>query len=980
MLRNVSPARNGDTEADHLVDILESTPDCIAIMAADGRVTYVNSGGCRLLGVVCPETIIGSSFLDFVHADSENIVLRAARQAERSRRGQSCEIDLRCCDGRVVTVSQTILVHRDEAGEVVRYSTIIRNLDRRVAAERQLASREQRFRTLYNATPVMLHSLDAEGRLESVNDHWLETLGYRREEVIGCRLPDLFTPESRTYAETTAIPEFWRTGHLRDVPYRVVRGDGSVLDVLLSADALHDEDGAIIGGLAVMVDVTERRRLEADYRDIFQNASEGIYRSTPEGRLLQVNPALARMHGFRDEDELVSAVSDIAHDWYVDPDARSRLQSVLTSSGRIEGFVAEIRRVATGERVLTSENVRAVRDDSGNIRYYEGTVRDISEQHRAETLGRARGEILELIARRQGLTDILDEIVRTVEQQFEALSAGVFRLIEGELRAAAVPRLSGTCIGALDRNRPSAVGTAVGGAMQTVRALSAGLDDMDPHGELYAAMRISGHGAVIAVPIRDQRDAVLGFLIAFAAGRGDLTPAVVELLAEMAQIASIAFEQDRLADELLRQAHYDSLTNLPNRNLLNDRLLAAIREAERDDTLVGVALLDLDEFKLINDTLGHSAGDDLLREVAQRLVRQIHGAETVARLGGDEFVLIVPMDEARAGERIAESVIAALDGRIRIADHEVTAHPSIGISVFPDDGTTPEALLKAADTAMYAAKHAGKNQYRFFAGTMNRQVTERLRIETELRRALDHDRLILHYQPRVDLGDGRTLGAEALLRWPRDDGGITLPGAFLPTAERTALIGDVDRYVLERAVHTLAHWQAGRRNLVLSVNLSAYDLHSTGFSTEVAGLLSAHGVDPGELELEITESMLMQDFEGATRQLRDLKERAPGVRIAIDDFGSGYSSLSYLRHLPIDTLKIDRSFVADLDEADNRHTASAIVRTMVELGRNLGLNVVAEGVENESQAMLLRDLGCHEAQGFLFDHPLSFEVFEQRLA
>jgi EAL domain-containing protein (putative c-di-GMP-specific phosphodiesterase class I) len=280
---------------------------------------------------------------------------------------------------------------------------------------------------------------------------------------------------------------------------------------------------------------------------------------------------------------------------------------------------------------------------------------------------------------------------------------------------------------------------------------------------------------------------------------------------------------------------------------------------------------------------------------------------------------------------------------------------------------------------MYDAKQAGKNQYSYFAESMNAQVSERLQIEAQLRAALEREELLLYYQPRVSLPEGRIQGAEGLARWQHPERGLLSPGAFLPVAERSTLIGDIDRYVLNSAAAQAAHWHAAGIEFIVSLNLSARDLHRDGFGADVAATLERFAAAPAAIELEITESMVMQDVERATRQLRDLKERAPGLRVAMDDFGSGYSSMQYLRQLPIDTLKIDRSFVMDLDTAGAEQTARAIAKTIVELGHNLGLHVIAEGVETQAQADTLYALGCTAAQGFWFHHPYASDHLEARL-
>jgi diguanylate cyclase (GGDEF)-like protein len=447
----------------------------------------------------------------------------------------------------------------------------------------------------------------------------------------------------------------------------------------------------------------------------------------------------------------------------------------------------------------------------------------------------------------------------------------------------------------------------------------------------------------------------------------------------MAQIASIAFDQHHLMRKLVEQAQYDPLTQLPNRSLLGDRLRQAMLEAGRKGHFVAVILLDLDEFKLVNDTLGHNAGDQLLTEVAARLQECVRAADTVARFGGDEFVVVVPIAEAADATEVAERILNRLQPRFRVHDREIAALPSIGISLFPQDGLTADSLIQAADTAMYTAKQAGKNQYSYFAESMNDQVATRLRIEAQLRDALEQEQLTLHYQPRVMLPNGDYYGAEALLRWEHPERGLLLPGEFLPIAEQSALIGTIDRYVLARAIGQVARWQAAGHDLLVSMNLSARLLNQEGFGADIARLIHDAGARPAGIELEITESMVMQDFAYATRQLRDLKERCPGLRVALDDFGAGYSSLKYLRELPIDTLKIDRSFINDLDTCDLTDTGRAIAKTIVELGQNLGMHVIAEGVETPTQVEVLLSIGCHEAQGFWFARAMEANAFATAL-
>jgi diguanylate cyclase (GGDEF)-like protein/PAS domain S-box-containing protein len=974
LLVDVTEQRAARAEADRVNAILQSTPDCVAITAPDGAICYLNAGGRDLLRLG-DSNVIGRSLLAFLApADGSDGVDRASRAAARhgSWVGEATVVT---AAGTHRPVAQTILCHRDANGRVERFSTFMRDLSERVAMEAELRASEARFRTLYQRTPIMLHSIDRQGLLVDVSAYWLEHLGYSREEVLGRPSTDFLTAASQRYAREVILPAFYRTGHCADVPYQVVCRDASVRDVLLTANAEYADDGALKRSLAVMVDVTDQRRAEADYREIFEHATEGIYHSTPDGKMLRANPALVALHGFSEEQELLDAVSDIANDWYIDARDREHLRALLERDGRVENFEAQIYRCATGEHLWTSENARAVRGADGTTRYYEGTVRDITAQHQAAALAAHRGEILQMIARQRPLTGVLYEIIGLLEEQNARLTAGVFRLQGGRLYTAAAPGVSNHCIQAVDGQPPAAIGSAFATALEADRAHTD--TDFDTRAtaadaDAFAAgVRASGYGAVLAVPVRDQHGAVLGLLGAFAQFAREVGPAWTALLEEMGQITSIAMEQHRLTQQLLHQAQYDPLTDLPNRTLLSDRLGQGILDAERANQRVAVLLLDLDEFKLVNDTLGHSAGDDLLCKVATCLRKSLRSGDTVARLGGDEFVIAVALRGNTDPTEVADRIHNNLQDPIRVAEREVTARPSIGISLYPQDGQTTEALLQAADTAMYAAKHAGKNRYQYFAADMNTQVSERLRVEAELREALANHQLELFYQPQIALADHSLVGGEALLRWNHPTRGLCGPGEFLPVAERGPLIGEIDRFVLADAARAVAAWQPQRHATLISANVSARELHAEGFGAEVADTLARAGANPAGLELEITESMLMRDIEHATRQLLDLRARAPGLRVAVDDFGSGYSSLNYLRQLPIDTLKVDRSFVADIECPDRADTARAIVRTIVELGRSLGLRVVAEGVESAAQAELMRELGCPVAQGFWFNRPMA---------
>lgn len=427
------------------------------------------------------------------------------------------------------------------------------------------------------------------------------------------------------------------------------------------------------------------------------------------------------------------------------------------------------------------------------------------------------------------------------------------------------------------------------------------------------------------------------------------------------------------AENLTHLATHDSLTGLANRALLVAQLQRAIASAQRADKLLAVALMDIDRFKNVNDSLGHAVGDTLLDAAAKQLQKSVRDGDTVARLGGDEFVVILTAvgsedDIAAAANRILTSV----SGRFELGGHEVYSTCSVGIAVFPRDGTDAESLIKNADTAMYRAKENGRNRCQFFHEEMNVRVARRLALESQLRLALERGELQLHYQPKFDLASGKLAGAEALIRWNNAELGSVSPAQFIPVAEDTDLIVPVGRWILQEACAQARRWlDTFGITLCIAVNISARQFHSVELLSTVRGALDNNGLNPQQLQLEITESMVMHDPLTAIGLLTELK--ALGLSIALDDFGTGYSSLAYLKKFPIDVLKIDQSFVAGLalDKDD-----VAIVRTITELARNLGLTTVAEGVEDHSQERVLRDIQVDEVQGYRFGRPVPAAEFE----
>lgn len=603
-------------------------------------------------------------------------------------------------------------------------------------------------------------------------------------------------------------------------------------------------------------------------------------------------------------------------------------------------------------------------------RYFTGVARDISERKRADAVREGQTKVLEMIALDAPLQESLIALLRCVEAQHPHMLAAVLLLDEDghRVREAVSPTVPQDYLASL-RDVGIRFATGDDGTADRRRdpADSAELA-ADPLWQQYRdnALQYGLHANWLH-PIFSGNGNVLGAFVLYCREPKESSEAERKLIELAARIAGIAIERKRSEQTIRHMAHHDVLTGLPNRILLEDRLQQAIVQANRRRVLVAVLFVDLDHFKHVNDSLGHHVGDLLLRAAAQRMQTCLRDADSIARIGGDEFVIeLSEIQRKHDAAVVAQKVQSVLAEPFAIGGHVLQIGCSIGISIYPFHGRNAQALLNAADAAMYDAKARGRASFQFFTPELNIAAQQRMLASHQLRGALGRQELVLHYQPQVSMRTGVIVGTEALLRWQHPLLGLVAPEKFMSILEKIGIMGEIGTWVLRKACAQCVQWQrAGLAPVRMSVNLSARQFSGGDIVSTVAAVLQESGLEPQWLELEITESLILDDSERVIEAMHGLK--ALGVSLSLDDFGTGYSSLSYLHRFPIDRLKIDRSFVQDLV---GNASAADIVESILALGRKRGLGTVAEGVETEAQLAYLCRHGCDELQGFVFSPPL----------
>ena len=636
---------------------------------------------------------------------------------------------------------------------------------------------------------------------------------------------------------------------------------------------------------------------------------------------------------------------------------------------------------ALGENTWILTTKVPLRNAKNEIFGVVGVSRDITARRQADRLRDGQADILEMIASGAPLEAMLERLVNLVESQLTGIVACALLVDESglHLHHVAAPNLSPGFIEATEGMPVGPMAGSCGTAVHRREAVIVADILQDP---LWRDLREHavrhGYRSCWSTPIFSHQGQVLGTFALYSKSVREPTEAETRLSDNATRIAGIAIER-KLAEERIHfMANHDALTELPNRALLKDRLSQAVLYAKRYDQWATVVFIDLDNFKGVNDSLGHNAGDELLRAVARRMVACVRATDTVVRLGGDEFVILL-LDQPKSAEAISATVRkiqSAIAEPIDLEGHALRVTSSIGVASYPEDGADADALLANADAAMYRAKEFGRDNFQFYTPELRAGVETKFLLQEDLRNAVGLRQFELYYQPQVDLHTGRVFAVEALIRWNHPTLGMIPPLKFIPMAEETGAIVPIGAWVLDEACRQNKAWQAaGLPPITVCVNVSPRQFRERAFAGVVAEALSKSGLEPKYLELELTESLIMQDADQARAMMGEMQRL--GVHLAIDDFGTGYSSLSALKKFPVTRLKIDRSFVKELPDDEND---KAVTTAVISLARKLNMRVIAEGVETAEQIAFLRDNGCDEMQGFHFSKPVEAGEIEALLS
>ena len=949
------------------------------------RFTRLDGGIFARVGID-PRALVGKFRWDLADVDTDSPEWRAHRAAlERREPFRDFEYSMILPSGEWGHLSVSGHPVFDEAGQFRGYRGTGRDITSRKRAEEEL----KRFRAALNASADSIFLVDADAmRIIDINDAAASSLGYERDELVGQHPALLF--ERRDEAEVRAEYERVVASPNGTQLFRahVRRKDGSLVPVEGSRRVLRAAGRSYLVGIAR--DISERLKSEERLQQSLERfeivaraTNDVVYDWNLDTDQLWWNDNFRSVFGY-DGHETGAYVDSWASRIHPDDVEFVRGDRRAAIEGGYKSWSGEYRfRRKDGSHAVVFDRGMVIRDSGGRPVRMIGAMVDVTARKEAERKIALHAQRQEIIARLGQLALRESDLDAVLAEAARGLRAG------GCDVAAIAERLGGglefLMRAASGEGAESSIGRS---ATIDADAKWASLLDSPEAAAVHARDHFESRHAGrpwsswlrrlasgVYAPVRGENGPfgilMMGALRDYAFDAEDLSFAEA-----IAHVLSAAVRRHQTQTRLAYMAEFDVLTGLPNRNLLHDRLTQSLAQAGRHGWQGAVLFIDLDRFKLVNDTLGHHVGDRLIAEVGRRIKQCVRAGDTVGRVSGDEYgVVLGELAQADDAAFVAQKILDVLALPFDLDGNEAYVTASIGISVFPSDGDDAETLLKNADMAMYRAKELTRNAYCFFTGEMNQRSVAKLQLNNDLRRAIERSEFVLHYQPKIDLADGRVHGVEALLRWNHPQRGMVTPGEFIPALEDSGLILPVGEWVLEEAAAQLRRWlREGLRALPVAVNLSAKQFRRRDLDALIRRTLAAAGVSAGLIELEITESCLMEDAEDAVRLLANL--RAAGLRISVDDFGTGYSSLSSLTRLPLNALKIDRSFVRDVVSSAE---AASIVRAVIDMAHNLSFTVIAEGVETAEQMAFLKRHGCDLAQGYLFDRPMPASQLAERL-
>ena len=848
---------------------------------------------------------------------------------------------------------------------------------------RTLASELISLQTLIDWVPDYLWVKDTQSRFVIVNKALAFASGRTNAgDMIGLTDFDIHAPEA-AHGFRAIEQSILQSGKpMVDTEESVIDAFGAQKWLLSTKVPLRNDRNEVFGLLGIARDITELKATRGvanerlSLQALIDCLPDNLWVKDVMSRFVIANQVTAARMGLGGPADLIGRTDlellppELAQKFYDD-------EQQIVRSGRP---MINMEEFAWGAKRWISTTKVPLRNERNEVFAVAGISRDITDRKLAETLSDGQAEILEMIAMSAQLEPVLNRLMHVIEAQLAGIYGSVLLLDDDglHLRHGAAPSLAEAYTRAIDGVR---VGPKVGSCGTAVfRGEAVVVTDImnDP---LWADFRdlaaAHGYRSCWSTPILSHRGAVLGTFALYSATVRAPTATETRLTDVATRIASIAIERKLAEDRIHFMANHDVLTGLPNRSLLNDRLSQALLYAKRYDRWATVAFIDLDNFKIVNDSLGHNAGDELLKTVARRMVDCLRATDTVMRIGGDEFVALL-LDQPHDVDAISATIqklSSAISEPIHLEGHDFRITASMGIANYPGDGTDAGALIANADAAMYRAKEIGRDNFQFYTPELNTRVHEKFVLQEELRNALARSEFVLYYQPKVDLRSGRVFGVEALIRWNHPKLGLVPPIKFITIAEENGLIVPIGAWVLHEACRQNKAWQdAGLPFMDVSVNVSARQFGDKNLIAHVVSALRDSGLGAKYLELELTESLIMQDVPQAVTKMKALQ--GLGVQLSIDDFGTGYSSLSALKTFPVARLKIDRSFIKDLPTSENDKAVAAAV---ISLGQRLNLRVIAEGVETEAQLAFLRESNCDEMQGYHFSKPVQPQAIEELL-